>query len=566
MQSRFSPHTYRPMPDEARFYTFWQEACYTELELHFREFARRKRLEAHFHADLATNSWFDDDALVNINADAWIQGPAFKPKQNIHPDDFHIDALDPRITQWPSITLLMRQISDYLHVRNQLLSPQHLNQPMNFILLDVIQMLKKLAQIPDPHRVKLELGKIKSYLKALEREALTSVGSDRMFLSDSQITIQHVLNAELESHLNTQDLLSHTETLKKNLEQLVMHHHTFLHFALHPHLVNPNPYLEAFEHPTPNKMSIAYPTSYIKACAEKWACSESLLSADTKTKEMYITALQDLDKLLHVKGILDEIHIMLSQAGEVFTIYQFRTQIETLLIDLSGFVLDANLHIEALQLANTEIYQHMIQAKQDSSLWSRWMGDETATIDAVITNHDNLDRFKLEDPKSVLNDVSQAISAVRQHLNNKNNVAHEIALIDAHRTALLAIMTEVHQWQSRHYLQKGLPEPVKPLLISDKLDNCDSPAPPPVAPIYPVNIHNFFQPVNRPLLSNGCYGDNCQQSANNMAQALPFALLIALPLMILGLCLLYRHFNQRRHTESEPRHPEQSEGSPSIST
>jgi hypothetical protein len=237
-----------------------------------------------------------------------------------------------------------------------------------------------------------------------------------------------------------------------------------------------------------------------------------------------------------------------------------------LLTDLSEFVLDAHLHIEVLHAANTEIYQHYIQAKQDLSFLSRWIGDETTIIDAVITNHDNLDRFKLEDPKTVLNDVSQAISAVRQHLNHKNNIADEIALIDAHRTALLSIMTEVHQWQSQHYQQKGLPAPTKPGLLSDKPDNCDTPAP--VAPIYPLQRHAFFQPGHTPLLSNGCYGNNCQPNTNNMALMMPFAIFIAVPLILVGLYLLYRYCHpdpKPHHPEPKPRHPEHSEGSPGIS-
>lgn len=85
--------SYKPVRNRSRFWLH-SEACYTEEELNQRAWILKARANSGLHADYLTNpsSWFADDsqALINVYEHSWFYSNAFRTRQVLTADDFHI--------------------------------------------------------------------------------------------------------------------------------------------------------------------------------------------------------------------------------------------------------------------------------------------------------------------------------------------------------------------------------------------------------------------------------------------------------------------------------------------
>ncbi len=145
-EKREQQATYKPIPHRNRFW-FHSENCYTENELAFREWILKIRANSGIEPDYLTNpsSWFAEDqqALININENSWIRANSYKTRHVLARDDFHVQPVDSQRLQWPALYDLMQTVGDYLLLRNDNLPLEHLNQPMNYVFLDINFILKQ---------------------------------------------------------------------------------------------------------------------------------------------------------------------------------------------------------------------------------------------------------------------------------------------------------------------------------------------------------------------------------------------------------------------------------------
>ena len=183
--------TYRSMPHTNRFglisQLWFDESCYTDAELQFRTRALSYRQNSGLAPELleTDNKWFDEDedaALLDVNEQSWILNSAWRPKTSIARDHFHMPLSHNQAYIWGELGTLIRFIGDYLLLRNRDLPDAHLNQPMNFILLDVAKILKRLAVHPDGQHVIGQISLLRKYLRKIETHVSPTEGRDRLFV------------------------------------------------------------------------------------------------------------------------------------------------------------------------------------------------------------------------------------------------------------------------------------------------------------------------------------------------------------------------------------------------
>lgn len=561
--------SYRTMPNNYRFWLY-TETAYTEKELAFREWILKTRATSGLHADclLTPSSWFSDDhqALVNVHEGSWLYSTAYKPRHILSRDDFHVQPIDGQNLQWGSLFNLMQKTGDYLILRNKDLSDDHLNQPMNFVLLDVNNIIKSLSQNPNIGHVKAQLELLTKYLRSIEKNTSPLVGSDRLFLANVRDEINNIVMPKILTIIEQRVLQERLQELSKSVHQISTDRNRILHFVANPGLVNPHPYEYSME---PPQVLSAYPTQAAKQCVQQHrALSTFETTGDSKPLKLsdcpnfrlitddpiihshYFHAIADLEELEHFQDIISRINGLLSQAGEIYTIQQFRTQLLGLLEQIALFIEDSSLHINALIMANNELYYQAIRMQQELSYWQKWMSNDETVLKQYIANQDSLSRFpsgtlELAKTKSA---GLVSIHEVINHLSQSKINEQSPALIEESAQQLDQLLILMDHWIADRYRNKGLPIPNISTPVTRKTNETPSIQPRKEGPLTPRYQPNFFSPVNNTphvhsfpsLLSHYSMDQLHNRSSYRNPNAIAIGLLFLLPSMLLGLYFLTR--------------------------
>ncbi|STX27508.1 Uncharacterised protein [Legionella beliardensis] len=504
--------TYRPMPAQSRFGLFgWplhRENCYLQTELQFRQRILTARAASGLDQELlqTSDSWFsenNDVAFINENENAWFLNNEYRPRHELSLDDFHISLIESQRLNWPGLSTLMRHIGDYLLIRNSQLSAEYFNQPMNYVLLDVAQMLKRLAVIENPTYVAQQLQLLRHYLRAIEIHIPPTYGSDRLFLADCRYGIEMNVEAEIIHTLLTQQLKKRLYSVKQQLNKVAELRHTILHFALAKDPVNPHPYWEQFKNDEQAlDAKAAFPTLAAKACAmvsndaiTDFAIQPTLLpvtldeqmlencpdfklihSLPASVKTAYGQSITDLQEIVRFQTILDRLLQVFDQAGEVFTLLQFREEMQHLLQSIEQFIQHSEKNILLILDANTRAYHQFIQDKQDLTWWDKVVKKRQTTIDNFILNQDNLARFATSpsDLHQASNELLEQVNQVVNHLNQHSNYNDQLQLVTNVKQLTEQLMDSMHAWVNQQRIVQGLPvmpksiAPVEEKLIEAK--------------------------------------------------------------------------------------------------
>ncbi|RUR18715.1 hypothetical protein ELY21_07140 [Legionella sp. km535] len=487
--------SYRPIPNKARFWLH-SEYGYTEQELNFRDWVLAIRSKSGIHPDYLTNqgSWFadSDQALVNIYEHAWLYSDSFKPRQVLTRDDFHVQPIDSQRLQWPSLYDLMQNVGDYLLLRNQELPEEHLNQPMNYVLLDVNNILKGLSQNTNIQQVQEQLELLTHYLRTIEKNISPLEGSDRLFLANFRSVIDNKIHPHLTHLVESQLLRERLGELSKTIKKLSTDRNRILHFALNISPVNPHPYDFTLGHITD---SSAYPTQVAKNCGKhatelvadsapvlhltmeqlKNCPKFHLIAMDEDILNHYANAVSDLDELDRFQKVVAQIMDLLGQAGEVYTIHQFKEQMLSLLNQIDVFIDESSHHIDAIIDKNTQAYHKAIQQEQDLSVWKRLFTAEQAKLQTFRKNHDTLSQFPssssdlLKTNKALKGQVNQVIT----HLSASQIKDTSFEAIAGQAQELDKLMGSMHHWVKHQHTKQGrigpsAPEPLTRVLHTAK--------------------------------------------------------------------------------------------------
>ena len=603
--------SYRPMPNKSRFWLH-AENCYTQEDLDFREWVIKTRSNSGIHPDYLGNpdSWFATDhqqALVNVYENSWFYSTAYRTRHILTRDNFHVQPIDGPRPQWPSYKL-MQQVGDYLLLRNKDLSAAHLNQPMNYVFLDLNFMLKSLSQNSNVIHVKEQLELITRYLRTIEKNISPVVGSDRLFLANFRSVINDEVHPHLTHLIESQLLQEKLRTLSMDMANLSAYRNRLLHFSLSANQVNPHPY--EFSIAMPDDLS-AYPTQAARACGQTSRAIEStkvnvqstelrvqspermqldarrlndcphfkLIYADEEAVQNYARAVTDLDDLEHFQIVIDQIVNLLGQAGEVYTVHQFKEQMLTLLNQINTFIDDSFIPIEAIINANTQAYHKAIQDQQDLSYWKLWLTSEQELLKTFIKNQDTLAQFPssaselIKTNKAAQTDINELI----RRLNQPKSTETSIEAVRNQAQALDQIMGSMHHWVQTQQQLKGLATTLPPLqLLESSAPAVSLPNPtgttlaqrfaitdvthdtvlaPPVSctPLRTYNSSSFFSP-QVPLSSpDACAFDdmNCQQQCTaSGARTNTFALgiIVIIPVAL----LIYLLFSWKNYKPEPP--------------
>lgn len=569
---------YQSMPNMARFWLH-SEACYTEAELELRTAVLQIRAHSGIHSDYLNNpsSWFSDDdqqALINVYEHSWFFSNAFKTRQVLTRDDFFVQPVDTQRLQWSVLYELMQKTGDYLLLRNKELSAQHLNQPMNFILLDINHILKGISQNPNIGQTQEQLVQLLRYVRTIEKNTSPLIGSDRLFLANFRSIIDDEVQPQLIHLMESLLLKDRLGELSKTIKQISEERNRILHFAWSVDEVNPHPG-DFLQGEIENLK--AYPTLAAKACgttgreiassslaplrlsAEQLQhCNDfKLITMDEKNLEYYAKAISDLNELTQFQKILHEVTELLGQAGEVYTVFQFKEQLLLLLGQIDHFIEDSSLTIDAIIHENTLAYHKAIQDKQNLSLLKKLLTTEHEKLNTFIKNQDVLAQFPSTsaDLAKTNQVVKQGVSQIVGHLNQPSIKKTNFAALTERAQQLNILMDSMHGWVKNQYSIKGLAAPKIPERLTFLPD-------PPV-PI--PNENRFFvaNTVNRTSIScypiplpsgeNKCIRERCsidqQKQTRVSANAIFFVGLISMvPIVIFLLYIIFR--------QSEPEQPE----------
>jgi hypothetical protein len=367
-------------------------------------------------------------------------------------------------------------------------------------------------------------------------------------------TIVHAIESRL-----LQDRL---QSLSKLIKQVSTERNRVLHFALNARKVNPHSYEFAIDVPEDTS---AYPTQAAKACLEGQSALPSpksseqlpsllkdcphfkLMTPDKELETHYAQAIFDLKELDHFQTIITQINGLLEQAGEVYTIHQFKEQMLQLFEQTHSFLEESSAPVKAIIAANTNAYHQAIQDQQDLPLWKKLFTSEEEQLTTFIKNQDTLAQFP-----SGLSDLSKTNSAAQtstreiiHHLSQPKTIETSLEAISAQAQELDQLMGTMHHWIANRYQQQGLPAPLPPSSL--QLPTPDA------TPVLKVSTMPaaFFSTTNtapslspQPLCSNG--SNNCPllQSTESNNALIALGLLITLPVVIYGLYLLFKKHPQ----------------------
>jgi len=482
---------YRPMPAESRFglqsLVLNQEDCYTDEELQWRIAVLNTRKHSGLNQELlqTSNSWFAEDAeqaFIMINPNSWLLKPAFHPRQVLNRNDFHIPLINSPLLKWQRLGTMTRLIGDYLLIRNDQLTDPYLNQPMNYILLDLIQILKRLAMQQDANFVAHQLQLLSPYLRQVEIVLSPFKGSDRLFLAECRRTLEDIVQNDIEQQLQTQQLKVRVRQIGVQLNHIAELRHTVLHFALTANPVNPHPYWEQFITPADTQPTIAFPTILAKSCLKKEQAVASLRNCagfkfiaqlPESLQINYQQGLEDLEEILRIQDLLQQLLAIFDQAGELFTVLQFREQIQHLLQHIEQFMQRSQQNILAVFNSNMNAYHQHIQDKQDlDSSWvlHRLLNHRGRELDHFITNQDNLARFitGAQDLQLANKELFQQLSLTQTILQEATD-ERQWELADSTKELVLELKRTMHGWINQGELPRSASEKSRRPLVAHPL-------------------------------------------------------------------------------------------------
>ncbi|HHM0577226.1 TPA: Dot/Icm T4SS effector RavR, partial [Legionella pneumophila] len=375
----------------------------------------------------------------------------------------------------------MQKVGDYLLLRNKELPPEHLNQPMNFVLLDVNNILKGLSQNNNIQQVKEQLESVTRYLRTIEKNISPLIGSDRLFLANFRKTVDTKIHPHLDHMLETQLLRDKLGELSKDIRKLSSERNRILHYALNANSVNPHSY--EFELDKISD-SASYPTQAAKHCAQKSNelvvdplpilhltkeqlsdCPHfKLITMKDEILDHYAKAVSDLNELERFQKVIQEIMDLLGQAGEVYTVHQFKHQMQSLLTQIDSFIDASSEHIDEIIDANTQAYHKAIQEEQNLPFWKNWLTNEKEKLKIFIKNQDTLSQFpsSSSDLKKTNKALKTRVNEVVSHLNQPKLKETSFEAIAGQTQALNKLMLSMHDWMKIQHELKGLPLPQPP--------------------------------------------------------------------------------------------------------
>lgn len=480
--------SYQPQQHQSRFWVH-SESCYTEEELEQRTLILKTRSNSGIHPDYLSNpsSWFADDsqALINVYEHSWFYSNAFRTRHVLTRDDFHVQPIDGQRLQWTTLYDLMQKTGDYLLLRNQALPQTHLNQPMNFFLLDLNHILKGISQNPNIKQTREQLEHVTRYVRTIEKNISPFAGSDRLFLANFRSLIDDEIHPQLTHKIESQLLKDRLGELSKTIEQLSTERNRILHFALNTNQVNPHPYTFAIDKPADLK---AYPTQAVKECGKistavvenpisvlqltseelKDCPNFQLINMQGKVLDHYAKAITDLNELNQFQKVITQTMNLLEQAGEVYTVFQFKEQLSLLLKQIEHFIDESSIHIEEIIHANTLAYHKAIHEEQNLSFLKKWLTSEPKKLNTFIENQDTLAQFPstTADLTKTNQVLKQQVNYVIGHLNGPKVKNTDFVTLAGQAQELNELMESMHRWITFQYTLKGLEPPKEP----DKLE------------------------------------------------------------------------------------------------
>ena len=565
--------SYRALPYKSRFWLY-PENCYTKEDLALREWILKTRANSGIDADYLSNpsSWFTEDkqALINVNDRAWIFSDAFKARHVLSKDDFHVQPFD---NQWPALYDLMQNVGDYLILRNQNLPADHLNQPMNYAFLDINFILKRLSQNPDIAHVRAQLELLNRYVRQIEKNIPPTVGSDRLFLANFRRIIDDKIEPQLTHLIESQLLKERLDNLSRTIKKLSGERNRILHFALNINPVNPHPYEFSI---TDRDDAPGYPTQAAKKCGTsgheiagdltavlhltidqlKECPNFNLISMNEEILGHYAAAVSDLNELERFQQVISQVMDLLSQAGEVYTVYQFKEQMLSLLQQIEGFIDESSQPIEAIINANTQAYHKAIQAEENLSLWQTWLTSEKQKLKTFIQNQDTLAQFPSSSADLVRTNkaLKAQVSEVARHLSQPDTKKVTFDDLIGQTQELNKLMHSMHQWITIHHEIKGLEAPAPIQLLPTLPPQAKSTPKPVFAPeLCPKSIpsrNSFF--AHQALPVDVCPPNNseCQiKFINPQPIQNEFLFLGLMALIPVGAIALYLLINWRNKKE-----------------
>lgn len=583
--------SYRAMPQQSRFWIYSQ-SCYTTEDLEFREWVIKARTNSGIHSDYLNNpsSWFSEDsqALINIYQNSWVFSAAFKPRQVLSSEDFYVQPIDALRLNWPLLHNLMQQTGDYLLLRNEHLSADNLNQPMNYVLLDIIHMLRGLSQNANMEQVQEQLKLITKYVRTIEKHVSPMVGSDRLFLANFRETIHGLIMPQINHRIESRILQNRLQDLSKIVHQISSERNRILHFALSAQSVNPHPYEFSLSQ---EKNLASYPTQAAKACLEqeprlitakdsssspsssptlKECADFSLITPDDEINTHYQKAIEDLKELDNFQTLITQISSMLDQAGEIYTIQQFKQQMLGLFENINHFLVGSSQRIDLIINENTQAYHKAIQAQQDLPMWKKWFTTEELRIKTFIKNQDTLAQFPSGSPDlaKTTNLAQMNSREIIKRLEEAPNLESSIQVISDKAQELDKLMSSMHGWISTQQQSQGLPLPEAPSSLR-LIKESPIPLIKPAIISLSANQASFFSTTAGPSFDYCPSGSqNCSPPPSNNNEVLFLALgfMIAIPTILFGLYLLFKPKDKVEPQETQDPNTEDRPSTPSKQT
>lgn len=474
---------YKPKTDHLRFWLH-SEACYTEEELKQRAWILKTRAQSGINPQYLINpsSWFTEDnqALVNAYEHTWFYSNAYKPRHTLALDDFYVQTIDTQNLQWPTLYELMQKTGDYLLLRNKKMRTDHLNQPMNFFFLDINNILRGISQNNNIKQTQEQLTLLTRYVRTIEKNVSPRVDSDRLFLATFREFIDRKVHPTITHLLESQLLKDRLAELAKTLKQVSSDRNRILHFALNINPVNPHPYQFVIDNP--DYLS-AYPTQAALECGKSTEvmalhtlgvrvttqqlqqCSNfQLISMNEEILDHYARAVSDLEELEQFQKVITQTIELLGQAGEVYTVYQFKEQLSLMLQQIDLFIDSSSQHIEEIIHANTKAYQKAIRDEQDLSFMKKWLTYEKEKLNTFIHNQDTLAQFPstISDLLKTRQTLKEQVHHLISHLNKPKALVTNFAAIAYQAQELNTLLNSMHKWIKVQHQIKGLEEPNAP--------------------------------------------------------------------------------------------------------
>jgi flagellar biosynthesis chaperone FliJ len=320
----------------------------------------------------------------------------------------------------------------------------------------------------------------------------------------------------------------------------------------------------------------AYPTQAAKDCASKSTdlttnpipslflsskqlkdCKDfKLISSSDKVLDHYGKAVSDLNELERFQKVIQEISDLLGQAGEVYTVYQFKSQMLTLLNEINLFIGDSAVHINEIIEENTQAYHKAIRDEQDLSLFKKWFSDEKEKLSTYIKNQDTLSQYPstASDLSKTQGKLSARVNDVVNHLSNPRVLGSSFETISGQTQELNKLIGSMHNWISTQHELKGLPSPPPPAQILPPTTSSIQSGY--TASVEPVHYPTLFSspPTNTTLTcpsENGICTDKTIDTTPALNSNMYLGLVALIPVGVLLFILVYKLTRRKEESEDQ---------------